>query len=183
MPIVELAQRLADVGVAALTIHCRTAQMGHSGEADWRWAQRAQAAVAIPVVVNGDVRSGTDAARALRETGCAGVMVGRAAIDYPWIFREARACIAGRPPVAPPSAAERLAFYGALATANAAKRGERWGVEVTRRHLGLLGEQLRVRLRARLCQAKTVAEVHAILARATADEQPDEADALTEIAG
>jgi len=77
MPIVDLARRLEDAGAAALTIHCRTAQMGHSGAADWSWAAKAREVVSIPVIVNGDVRSGDDAKRALDVTGCAGVMVGR----------------------------------------------------------------------------------------------------------
>src|SRR5205814_307594 len=57
MPIVELARRLEDVGVSALTIHCRVAQVGHSGAADWQWARRAREVVSIPVIVNGDVSS------------------------------------------------------------------------------------------------------------------------------
>ena len=88
MPIVDLARRLEDVGVAGLTIHCRTAAMGHSGKADWSWARRAREVVSIPVVVNGDVTSADEAARALAETGCAAVMVGRTALSYPWVFCE-----------------------------------------------------------------------------------------------
>src|SRR5215472_15499794 len=65
MPIVDLARRLEDAGVAALTIHCRTAQMGHSGAADWTWAARAREVVSIPVIVNGDVREARDAQRAI----------------------------------------------------------------------------------------------------------------------
>src|SRR5262249_31187133 len=65
MPIVDLARRLEDAGVAALTIHCRTAQAGHSGPADWSWARRAREVVSIPVIVNGDVKTGEDAVRAI----------------------------------------------------------------------------------------------------------------------
>jgi nifR3 family TIM-barrel protein len=166
MPIVELAARLADVGVAALTIHCRTAEVGHSGPADWSWAARAQAAVAIPVVVNGDVRSADDAARALRETGCAGVMIGRAAIDHPWIFREARALIERGERLPGPTAAERIAAYRALVVANAAVRGDRYGVEVTRRHLRLLGPGLRDALRRPICAARGTAATLAVLEEA-----------------
>ncbi len=110
MPIVDLARRLEDVGVRALTIHCRTARMGHAGSADWSWARRVREVVSIPVIVNGDVRSGDDARSALAETGCAGVMIGRRAMEHPWIFREVRARLAGarRPPA--PSDAERLAL-------------------------------------------------------------------------
>src|SRR6185436_18714117 len=91
MPIVDLARRLEDKGVFALTIHCRTAKMGHSGAADWSWAARAREVVKIPVIVNGDVKSADDAERAIASTGCEGVMVGRRAIEHPWIFREANA--------------------------------------------------------------------------------------------
>ncbi len=93
MPIIDLARRLEDAGVSALTIHCRTANMGHSGSADWAWAQRAREVVSIPVLVNGDVRSADDAQRAIDTTGCAGVMIGRRAIEHPWIFREVNALL------------------------------------------------------------------------------------------
>ncbi|EYF07871.1 tRNA dihydrouridine synthase DusB [Chondromyces apiculatus] len=135
MPIIDLARRLEDAGVAALTIHCRTAKMGHSGAADWSWAARAQEVVRIPVIVNGDIKSGEDAARALQETGCAAVMVGRMAIDHPWIFREAEGIIArGELPVLP-TAEERLDLCRQHLTANVEARGEYAGVRVTRRHL------------------------------------------------
>jgi nifR3 family TIM-barrel protein len=160
MPIVDLARRLEDAGIAALTIHCRTAAMGHRGPADWRWAQRAQAAVAIPVIVNGDVRTAEDAVRALDETGCAGVMVGRAAIEHPWIFREARALLAGSR-VAPPTDDERRAIYTAVVEGSVAARGERAGVASAKRHLGLLGP-LMPALRPRLIRAQTLAESLAV---------------------
>lgn len=135
MPIVDLARRLEDAGVAAITIHCRTAQVGHSGAADWSWAARAREVVSIPVVVNGDIRSADDADRALRETGCAGVMIGRMAIDHPWIFREARALLDHGVRLPPPTAGERLELCRAHLRANAEARGEPAGVRVTRRHL------------------------------------------------
>jgi tRNA-dihydrouridine synthase B len=135
MPIVDLVRRLEDAGVAAITIHCRTAQMGHSGAADWSWAARARSAVAIPVLVNGDVRSAGDAERALRETGCEGVMVGRRAIEHPWIFREARALLDHNEELAPPSKEERLVLCREHLAANVAVRGEPFGVHCTRRHL------------------------------------------------
>jgi nifR3 family TIM-barrel protein len=135
MPIVDLAPRLEDAGVAALTVHCRTAAMGHTGNADWSWAARATSRVAIPVIVNGDVRSGTDARRALEETGAAAVMVGRRAIEHPWVFREIRSVLDRGIELAPPTAAERIAMCRAHLEANVASRGEHFGVRVTRRHL------------------------------------------------
>jgi nifR3 family TIM-barrel protein len=136
MPIVELARRLEDVGVHALTIHCRVAQAGHSGPADWSWATKAREVVKMPVIVNGDVDSAFAAERALAETGCAGVMVGRAAIDHPWIFREARALLDRGEHLAGPTPAERFALSRRHLCANVEQRGEKHGVQVTRRHLG-----------------------------------------------
>ncbi len=152
MPIVDLARRLEDVGVEALTVHCRTAQMRHDGEADWSWARRAQEVVDMPVLVNGDVRTAADCARALQETGCAGVMIGRAAMDYPWVFREARALL-DRGEVLPPATRdERIDFLATLLKENVAFRGEKNGMFCTRRHYaGVLrplpgGEALKVLL-------------------------------------
>ena len=163
MPIVDLARRLEDAGAAALTIHCRTAQAGHDGPADWTWARRAREVVEIPVVVNGDVRDAADVVRALAETGCAGVMIGRAAIQHPWIFAEATARLAGLPPPPPPDDAERVRVFRALLAANVAARGERWGVQVTRRHLPLLGPTLGPALRAPLLAASSLAATDAVL--------------------
>jgi nifR3 family TIM-barrel protein len=166
LPIVELARRLEDVGVAALTIHCRTAAAGHDGAADWAWARRAREAVSIPVIVNGDVGSAADAVRALAETGCAGVMIGRAAIQHPWIFAEARAALAGAPPPPPPDERERLRVFRALLDGYVAVRGERWAVRVVRRHLPLLGPRLASALRPALFTATTLPATLAVLAAA-----------------
>ncbi|MBM4377435.1 MAG: tRNA-dihydrouridine synthase [Deltaproteobacteria bacterium] len=133
MPIIDLARRLEDVGVRALTIHCRTANMGHSGAADWAWARRAREVTSIPVIVNGDIDSGEAAKRALEETGCAGVMVGRHAIDHPWIFREARAMLDRGEALAQPTLEERLDLCRTLLRERWALRGR---VNSTRRHLG-----------------------------------------------
>jgi nifR3 family TIM-barrel protein len=158
MPIVDLARRLEDAGIEALTIHCRTAAMGHCGRADWSWAARAQAAVAIPVIVNGDIRIADDVVRALAETDCAAVMIGRAAIEHPWIFREARARLANLP-IEPPTDAERRALYRAVLEASIATRGPRHGVHSAKRHAGVLDAALRQRvLRAREL-AETIALV------------------------
>lgn len=134
LPIVELARRLEDVGVRALTIHCRTATMGHSGEADWSWAARVREVVSIPVIVNGDVRSADDAARAIAETGCEGVMIGRRAIEHPWVFREVRARLERDEVVPSPSAKERFELCREHLLASIEERGELRAVRAMRRY-------------------------------------------------
>ena len=174
MPIVDLARRLEDAGVAAITIHCRTAQMGHSGAADWTWAARAREVVSIPVLVNGDVKSGEDAARALATTGCAGVMVGRRAIEHPWIFREARALLDHGVTLAPPTPDERLALCREHLVANVAQRGEPHGVHCTRRHLSgyLKGLAGAAALRQRLNTCDTLEGCLEILSDARPSSAP-----------
>jgi nifR3 family TIM-barrel protein len=134
MPIVDLARRLEDVGVRALTIHCRTAKMGHDGAADWSWAARVRDVVSIPVIVNGDIRSANDCKRALDSTGCAGVMIGRAAIAHPWIFREARARLEHRTRVPLPSLRERFALCREHLLAISEERGPRGALRAMRRY-------------------------------------------------
>ena len=134
MPIVELAWRLADVGVRALTIHCRTAQMGHSGAADWTWAARARQNVSIPVIVNGDVKSAEDARVAIESTACAGAMVGRQAIEHPWIFREARALLDRGEVLASPTASERIALCREHLRLTVKERGDVRAVRSRRRY-------------------------------------------------
>jgi tRNA-dihydrouridine synthase B len=165
MPIVDLARRLEDAGAAALTVHCRTAQMGHSGAADWTWAAKAREVVSIPVIVNGDVRSGEDAKRALDTTGCAGVMVGRRAIEHPWVFREIYGLLRDGVTVAPPTDEERLELCRAHLRANVEERTEPYGVRVTRRHLSgyLAGMRGAAQLRQQLNQCDSLEGCLAIL--------------------
>ncbi|HSO38207.1 MAG TPA: tRNA dihydrouridine synthase DusB [Labilithrix sp.] len=165
MPIVDLARRLEDAGAAALTVHCRTAQMGHSGAADWTWAAKAREVVSIPVIVNGDVRSGEDAKRALETTGCAGVMVGRRAIEHPWVFREIYGLLRDGVTVAPPTDEERLELCRVHLRANVEERGEPYGVRVTRRHLSgyLAGMRGAAQLRQQLNHCDTLEGCLAIL--------------------
>jgi nifR3 family TIM-barrel protein len=167
MPIVDLARRLEDVGVRALTIHCRTAKMGHSGAADWSWAARAAEAVRMPVILNGDVKSAEDAKRAIDETGVAGVMIGRRAIEHPWIFREVRSYLDHGVQLDPPTLDERFALCRDHLIASVAAHGEPRGVYCTRRHLSgyIRGLRRASHLRQALFQCESLAGCLDILDR------------------
>jgi len=106
----EVCRLLEDAGIAALTVHGRTRAQGYSGTADWQVIDACARAVRIPVIGNGDISSGADVARRRAETAVAGVMIGRAAMGHPWVFREAKEFLAsGRQP-APVPFADRWAF-------------------------------------------------------------------------
>jgi len=106
--VVEVARTLEAAGARAVAIHARTRAEKFEGEAHWEMIAEAKRAESSPVNGNGDVRSAEDAVRMLEQTGCDGVMLGRAAFGDPWVFRRIRALIERGETLPPPSAAERL---------------------------------------------------------------------------
>jgi nifR3 family TIM-barrel protein len=104
---VRVAKILEECGISALTVHGRTRAQGYSGAADWNVIGEVAAAVAIPVIGNGDLTSAADVAKRKRETGIAGAMIGRAAMSTPWIFRETKAYLSNGVILDPPTLEER----------------------------------------------------------------------------
>jgi tRNA-dihydrouridine synthase B len=106
--VVEVSRTLEQAGAAAIAIHARTRSEKFEGHAHWDMIGAARAAVGVPVIGNGDVRGPEDAMRMLGGTGCAGVMIGRAAFGDPWVFRRLRAFHDRGEALPPPTAADRL---------------------------------------------------------------------------
>lgn len=104
----ELARRFEGAGASMLTLHARFAKQGFEGEADWRLIEQLRDAVRIPLVGNGDVKAPEHALRMLLETGCDGVMIGRAAISNPWALARIVAGVAHRPLPSEPTLAQRI---------------------------------------------------------------------------
>jgi nifR3 family TIM-barrel protein len=105
---VTIGLRCQEAGARVLTLHPRTRADMYSGHARWDEIAAVKEALEIPVIGNGDVRSGEDARRMRDETGCDGVMIARGSHGDPWIFRQARAALDGRPIPPEPSVEERF---------------------------------------------------------------------------
>lgn len=90
---VKIAKIAEDSGVSGVTVHGRTRVQGYSGTADWEAIAKVKKAVKIPVLGNGDVKSGEDARRLLETSGCDGVMIGRGGLGNPWIYKSIEAVI------------------------------------------------------------------------------------------
>ena len=131
--ILNIAPMLEQAGAKALTIHCRTRSQGHSGEADWKWIPKIKKVVSIPVFLNGDVKTPEDAERAFNETGCDGVMVARAAITNPFIFRQIKE-FRETGSYRQPTVEERIRLCARHLRHSCEVRGESRGVFAFRKH-------------------------------------------------
>jgi tRNA-dihydrouridine synthase B len=173
---VAIAQLIEAAGADFITVHPRRQADFYRGVADWRIIAAIKAAVAIPVIGNGDVWYAADALRMRSETACDGVMIGRGALRNPWIFEQIDALIHGTPPTRP-SGDDVLAHYDTLAEV----------LESTypKNTLGMLKEQ--VRYLARIVtdgallmrdalRTATAAEMRAVLAARLAGQAPDGLD-------
>lgn len=105
-----VAQLLESLGIAAIAVHGRTRAQGYAGAANWQLIAEVAAAVAIPVIGNGDLFSAADVAKRKAESGIAGAMIGRAAMSSPWIFSQTKHYLATGELLPPPEPNEKWAL-------------------------------------------------------------------------
>ena len=134
--ILDVAERLQDVGIQALSIHARTRAQMYKGEANWSWIAKVKEnpRMHIPIFGNGDVDSPERALDYRNRFGVDGIMIGRASIGYPWIFREIKHFFATGERLPPPGVAERVAAARQHLLDSVAWKGEKLGVLEMRRH-------------------------------------------------
>jgi len=134
--IVEVAERLQDVGIQAIAIHGRTRKQMYKGEADWRLIAEVKnnPRIHIPVIGNGDIDSPEKALKYKNKYGVDGIMIGRASIGYPWIFREIKHFVQTGEQLPPPTVEERVAAARQHFTHSVEWKGEKLGILEMRRH-------------------------------------------------
>lgn len=131
---VEVAKICEQAGAKAVAVHARTRMQQYSGHADWSIIREVKKSVTVPVLGNGDVRSGADAVRMIDETGCDGVIVGRAAQGNPWLFGEIRAALCGEG-WQPPKASDRVAMALRHFDLETQLHGDKKGLLEMRKHI------------------------------------------------
>ena len=132
----EVAERLQDAGISALTIHARTRSQMYKGHSDWNYIAKVKnnPRIHIPIFGNGDIDNPEKALEYRNKYGVDGIMIGRAAIGYPWIFREIKHYFATGELLSPPTIADRVAAARNHLIWSVEWKGERQGVLEMRRH-------------------------------------------------
>ena len=163
----EVAERLQDVGIQALSIHGRTRAQLYKGEADWHLIREVKRnpRIRIPIFGNGDVDSVEKAAAWRMEYEVDGIMIGRAAIGYPWIFREIRHFFETGTYLPGPTIAERVAVCRTHLEKSVEWKGEKTGIFEMRRHYAnyFKGIPHFKEYRMKLVSLTDIADIHAVL--------------------
>lgn len=171
---VSVARILEDQGIASLAVHGRTRAQGYSGNADWNVIAEVAAAVQMPVVGNGDITSPADVVRRRSQTAIAGIMIGRAAMTAPWIFRQTKHYLSTGELLPPPTLEQKWT----LIQRHCALHVENWGDEdkamrAMRARLMAYAKGMPAgkALRERFQHVATVREINQIAAEHLASEQ------------
>jgi len=167
----DLARRAEALGVAAVTVHGRTRKQFYTGVADWDAVAEVKQAVAIPVIVNGDIITAEQAREALDRSGADALMLGRGVYGRPWLAAHLERALIDGTQLQEPDREERLAIVLEHLRASAAFYGLPLGLKMFRKHLGWYIEQApwpadpleRRAAKARLCRLETPEEVEAAL--------------------
>ncbi len=130
----DTARMAEDAGCRAVALHARTAEQLYSGEARWDSIARLVGHISIPVFGNGDIWEPWDALRMLRQTGCAGVVIGRGCLGRPWLFRDLAAVLGGEAPPEPPGLAQTVQIMMAHLRDMVSWYGEESAVRQFRKH-------------------------------------------------
>ena len=164
---VEIAKIVEDAGGAAIGIHGRTREQYYAGKADWEIIARVKEAVSIPVLGNGDVTDAESAVRMMKETGCDGVMIARAARGNPWIFKRILSKLETGEECPEPTMEERRDTILKHARLQTEYKGEYTAVREMRKHIGwyTTGLPHSARLRQKVNEMETMEELQEAVER------------------
>jgi nifR3 family TIM-barrel protein len=165
--ILEVTERLQDIGVQAISIHARTRSQLYKGEADWSWISKVKEnpRLHIPIFGNGDIDSPEKALEYKNKYGADGIMIGRAAIGNPWFFREVKHFFATGEKIDPPTFEERIEVIKQHLEASVKWKGPKIGIFEMRRHYAnyLKGIPNIKPLRMQLVTLNTMEEIMEVL--------------------
>ncbi len=161
-----VAERLQDIGIQALSIHGRTRSQMYKGEADWSLIKKVKdnPRITIPIFGNGDIDSPQKALLYKEQFGVDGVMIGRASIGNPWIFREIKHFLKTKTLLAPPTLSERISVCRYHVLASIRWKGDKLGILEMRRHYSnyFHGVQRIKEYRTQLVHAESLDEIESI---------------------
>ncbi|MCD6366506.1 MAG: tRNA dihydrouridine synthase DusB [Bacteroidales bacterium] len=134
--LIEMVKKLQDTGIQFLTLHFRTRQQMYTGKADWTWMEKIdkESSITIPIIGNGDISGAENASEKFANYNVSGIMLGRAAIGNPWVFKSVETYLNENRLLPQPTLVEKVAIATKQLENNVAYYGERIGVKLMRRH-------------------------------------------------
>ena len=179
MAAAEVAKYCEEAGADAICVHGRTRSQMYEPPADWEIIRAVREAVSVPVIGNGDVKSVQDAVKMMDETGCEMVMVGRAALGNPWLFREINGYFSsGLRIMPPPTLSERIVVIKRHIDALCAAKGENRGMREARKHVAWYMHGLRgaAELRRKAGALETLSDLDRLLEQMYTENRDEESE-------